>query len=485
MRSSAIVWWIDFWYLFLPLVNVAVAILASVHVVLRKEDPRAAIGWIGVIWLTPLLGSLLYYLFGINRIARRAARLRGGLVQPDRPYHPVMDEPLTAELRSRLGTLAELASLGHRVSNEPLTEGNHLQPLLGGDEAFPAMLQAIDQAAVSVTLCTYIFDYDRAGQAFAEALGRAHRRGVAVRVLIDDVGRRYSWPSAVKLLHQYEVPVACFLPTLQPWHFRYSNLRNHRKILVVDGKVAFTGGMNLREGNYADVAPEHAIQDVHFRVDGPVVHQLQSVFAIDWSFTTGELLEGGRWYGPISRGGETLCRCIADGPDEDIARLARLLHGAISVAHRSILIVTPYFVPEPPMIMALSVAALKGVRVDIVLPARNNLRLVQWATTATLASLLKAGCHVWLSPPPFDHSKITVVDGAWGMIGSANWDQRSLRLNFEVAVECYDRQFVDKLESIAHTKMQQSHPLTITQLEQLPLWQKVRNGFARLGSPYL
>ncbi len=473
------------WHALLAAIDVVIALVASAHVILHKQDPRAAIGWVGVIWLTPLVGSLLYYLFGINRIARRAARLRSGLVAPDRPDRMLAVDPFNDAAARRLGPLVPLACAGNRIALGELVDGNALLPLIQADEAFPAMLQAIDQSTRSITLCTYIFDADRAGHAFAAALGNAVRRGVEVRVLVDDVGARYSWRRGLQLLHRQGVPTAAFLPTFPPWHFRYSNLRNHRKVLVIDGRIGFTGGMNIRAGNYRNADPRSAIQDIQFRIDGPVVHQLQSTFALDWSFTTGERLEGPLWYGPPNTGGPGVCRAIADGPDEDIDRLQRLLHAAIATAQTSISIVTPYFIPEPSMILALSVAALKGIRVDIVLPERNNLRLVQWASTATLPPLIESGCHVWFSRPPFDHSKILIIDGQWSLIGSANWDQRSLRLNFELDVECFDRGFAEQLHEIVMSKIARSRPVRDRDLRAAPLWKRLRNGAARLASPYL
>ncbi len=234
------------------------------------------------------------------------------------------------------------------------------------------------------------------------------------------------------------MPLALFLPRWLPRVTPYANLRNHRKILVVDGRCGFTGGMNIREGHYPEVRPRHPIQDLHFRVEGPVVAHLQEAFAEDWVFCSGELLQGERWFPPLEPAGVSPVRGIADGPDEDFEKLRLTLLGALACARSSVLIVTPYFLPDAGLITALNVTALRGVAVDIVLPERNNLRLVQWASTALLWQVLEQGCWVWLSPPPFDHSKLMVVDGTWALVGSANWDPRSLRLNFEFNLECYD-----------------------------------------------
>jgi cardiolipin synthase len=302
------------------------------------------------------------------------------------------------------------------------------------------MIEAIDSAAHSITLSTYIFDNDRAGKLFLDALQRAVARRVEVRVLIDDMGARYTWPTMPRLLRRAGIPVAKFLPTLIPWRFQYSNLRTHRKLLVVDGRVGFTGGINVREGNCLAWKPRHPVQDLHFRVTGPVVGQIQEVFVEDWAFCTGELLQGERWFADIEPNGPVLARGLPDGPDEDFESFRLTLLGAIASARSSILVLTPYFLPDAPLITSLNVAAMRGIEVDLVLPQKSNLALVQWASTALLWQFLERGCRVWLSPPPFDHSKVLVIDGRVSFVGSANWDPRSLRLNFEFNLECYDRE---------------------------------------------
>ena len=347
------------------------------------------------------------------------------------------------------------------------------------------MLEAIERASKSITMCTYIFDSDRAGNVFANALRDAAGRSVEVRVLVDDVGSKYSWPPGIRLLAGSAAKVATFLPTIRPWWMRYSNLRNHRKLLVIDGTVAFTGGINIREGNYVDDPGRSPIRDVHFQIEGPVVHQLQEVFAVDWSFTTGEQLEGDIWYGTSEPQGKVLARAISDGPDEEIDRLHNTILGAISCASRRITIVTPYFIPDHALTSSLNTAAMRGIKVDIVLPQQGNLRLVQWASIATIPQVMESGCRIWLSPPPFDHSKLMIVDDEWTLIGSANWDQRSLRLNFELNVECYDAELARRLLALAEARIAVSSEFTPETLAAQTLPIRLRNNVARLASPYL
>ena len=451
------------------------------HAVLRKRDVGAAIGWSGLIWLAPLLGSLFYLLLGINRIARRAARLRDS---EGRPAVGPCDSG-TSGVVERFPDLAPIARLVDRVARVPLTPGNRIVPLVDGDVAYPAMLDAIAGAEQSIGLATYIFDDDRAGRPLVEALAAAHRRGVAVRVLIDSVGQRYSRPPIGAALRAHGVPTAAFLPPTVPWRNPYLNLRNHRKLLLVDGRLGFTGGMNIREGCLLRLAPAHPVRDLHFLLEGPVVGQLARTFAFDWAFTAREQLAGETWFPALSEVGDSLARGVADGPDEDFEAIRQVLLGALAQASRRVRICTPYFLPDPALIDALNVTALRGVEVEIVVPARPNLRWVHWAAQAQAGLLLAAGCRMVKTPPPFDHSKLMLVDDGWAFVGSANWDARSLRLNFEFNVEIYDRVLVGDLDRIVEAKVAAGTPLTLEALHRRPLPIQLRDGVARLFSPYL
>ena len=332
---------------------------------------------------------------------------------------------------------------------------------------------------------TYIFDDDRAGKKFVEALMRAAHRGVKVRVIIDDVGARYSFPPVTRLLRHSGIKVSRFLPSMIPWRTPYINLRNHRKILVIDGKTGFTGGMNIREGLMLKENPKHPFHDLHFQVDGPIVESLQRVFLSDWAFCTGEALTGTEWYPSLNDDGTAIARGIPDGPDEDFEKLQWIVHGALMAAQSSVRIVTPYFIPDSALIKTINLTALRGINVDIILPCENNLPVVKWASTDLLPQILEHGCRVWLTPPPFDHSKLMVVDDVWTLIGSANWDTRSFRLNFEFNVECYDINFAANMNQIINTKIEKAHKVTLSEVNSRTLPVKLRDGIARLFSPYL
>jgi cardiolipin synthase len=334
-------------------------------------------------------------------------------------------------------------------------------------------------------MASYIFDGDGIGADFVNALAAATRRGVEVRVLIDDVDARWSSSSAVKPLRAAGVNAAVFNPPIVPARLHALNLRNHRKILVVDGMLGFTGGMNVDCRYWKPEAPDQAFRDLHFRLRGPVVGQLMEVFANDWQFTTEEALPGPRWFPPLVPAGDVLSRAIEAGPDESIERVRWAIVGGVNAAQRSVRVLTPYFIPDATLISALAAAALRGVEVDIVIPQTSDLPHVHWAAFGQFWQVLDHGCRVWMRPGPFDHSKLLVVDGAWTLLGSANWDARSLRLNFEVNVECYSVELGAHMDGLIQARIGQSRPLTLAEINERPLWTKLRDGAARLFAPYL
>lgn len=475
------------WPTLVAVLGVLIALGTSAHIVLFKSDVRAAIGWAGLVWLAPFIGAMLYWMLGINRIRRRAGRIRrgSGLAQDFTQEIALKQEEAHYLPASMPGRFSALATAVGTTSGQALVPGNTVEPLIDGDQAYPAMIAAIDAATATIGMTSYIFDNDRAGAMFSDALARAVARGVTVRVLIDGVGARYSKPPITGGLTARGVTNARFLPHIFPLANPYFNLRSHRKILVVDGRIGFVGGMNVREGCLLELKAKDPTQDIHARITGPVVRQFTETFAFDWHFTTKEVLEGPGWYPALEATGPVVARGIPDGPDEDFETLHDTILSALSVAHESVQIVTPYFLPDGPLIDALRVAAMRGVRVDLVLPEKNNLTVVAWAAMAELWHVLRWGVRVYLSRPPFDHSKIMVVDGTWSMLGSANWDPRSLRLNFEYNVECYDTALAQELMAVVQRKIATARPYTPMDWQGQNLFQRLRGGVARLGQPYL
>lgn len=458
----------------LAVAHLIAAFIASGHALLTKHDPRSAWGWIAVCLLFPLAGSLLYYLFGVNRVRRRARVL----IRADTPIGPGRhpQDAIPAALEA-------LALTADALTGRPALGGNVIQALHDGEEAYPAMLEAIHKAEHSVWLSTYLFRRDQAGRAFADALTEAHQRGVQVRVLIDGFGVLYGLGLMHWVLRRRGVPVALFFPPRLLPPMLYMNLRNHRKIMVVDGVQAFVGGMNIGDHHQIGHPRGGVVSDLHFCLRGPIVAQLAAVFVSDWRVTTRKALARPPMPEPLPDG--VICRVITDGPDKDIDKLFLILLNAMAVARTSIRIMTPYFIPSGEVAVALRTAALRGVQVELVLPARSNLRFVDYACRHHLADLIEAGVKVYLQPDPFAHHKLFIVDDCYAQIGSANMDPRSLRLNFEIAVEIYDEGVAGQLAQEISRRREQSRLLALTELRQRRLLTKLRDAFFWLFSPYL
>ncbi len=459
------------------IVYVLLSLIVTVDVLLKKSDVRSALGWIGAVWLAPIFGSILYYLFGINRVTRRALKMsRLDDAQASQPANIAPDAA---------PNIALLCDVSERVTHSPLTAGNALDILEGGDATYPAMLAAIRGAKSHVAMASYIFRDDAAGQEFADALIEAARRGVEVRVLLDGVGTGYFRPRVFWRMRRGGVMVASFLHTWLPWRMPFINMRNHRKLLVVDGRTAFLGGINIGAENSARLSGPHRIDDVHFRVQGPVVRVVMDAFARDWTFTTEEVLDEDGWWPALERAGTVFARGVRSGPDADLYKIELILGAAINLARKRIRIVTPYFLPDSRLQFALHGAVLRGVEVEIVLPAKSDQRVMDWAMRGQLRFFRHIKACFITTPTPFDHSKLCTVDGEWSLVGSSNWDTRSFRLNFEFDLEITDRDLTARLDAMIDDKIAKGKKISPDMLANEPVYLRLRNAAARLLMPYL
>lgn len=454
---------------------------AAWHALLNKRDSRSALGWMALALALPIAGPLAYLLLGINRVHTRARRRLPSAARSRRRETGVaLPEP------PDVVDLTDLARAGAVVSGMPLRPGNRVAALHNGEQVYPAMLEAIEGAATSVDLATYIFENNATGHRFVAALAAAQARGVRVRVLLDGLGEWYS-PGIRRHLRRNGLDVCPFNPLrLVPPNLAI-NLRNHRKLLVVDGAVAFAGGINI--GDRHLLAPpriKHPVADLHFALRGPVVADLQQVFADTWCQAGGDAaVDTAAAETRPAMAGSSHCRVIADGPDENLDQLALVLQSACGAARRSLRIMTPYFLPSRELIAGLQSVALRGVAVTILLPERSNLPYVHWASRNLLWELLHREVQVRYQPPPFNHGKLLVVDESYVLFGSANIDPRSLRLNYELGVEVFDPAFGGAMSKVFDDLVAGSRPVTRAELEDRSLAARTRDALCWLLSPYL
>ena len=456
-------------------VGTVLALGVTVHALLRKRRVSVAVGWIGLAWLSPVFGTALYLLFGINRVERRARKFQS---KPSAaPGAPNTEDAIVPEV------MWPLDKAVRRITGLPALAGNTLRLFRNGDAAYPVMLEAIGRARSSIALSSYIFRDDPTGRTFCAALKAAQDRGVAVRVIIDGIGGGYFRAAAFRRLRKAGVPAALFMHSGLPWRMPFLNLRTHKKLLILDGREAFTGGLNISQPNRLRTRPDHPIRDTHFHVAGPVVEQLMLAFSADWAFADGGVLEGPDWFPDLQPVGDSIARVVLSGPDADVEKIEFVILQALACARSAVRFVTPYFLPDEVVMNALILASQRGIAVDIVIPRVSDHHFIDWATRAHVAPLIRNGVRIWLDEPPFDHSKAMVVDGAWCFVGSANWDMRSFRLNFELNVEIHDAALAAQLETFIRAKMET--PLTMEAIDARALPVRLRDAGVRLLLPYL
>ncbi len=402
-------------------------------VVIRRHDTQGALTWLVVIFFQPVVGVFFYFLLGQGPLARQSVREHAAIVDEvesqawlSRQAEHTVPERDVAPARRDLVRLVE------RMGHMPLVASNEAQVLDGTQTTLSKLIADIDEAKHTVHLLFFIYRNDETGRAVGEALMRAAARGVRCRVLVDGVGSRAMLRSYASELRQSSVDVRSYL-AVRLWRRRLSRIdvRTHRKLVVIDGRIAYTGSQNMANPDYGQVK-YGPWRDLSVRLRGPVAHQLQAVFIQDWAFQTGERLDGHELTPVLETPGEERIQSVPSGPGYQDQPFRDLMVKAVYEAEHRVVMTTPYLVPDEQFQLAVRLAALSGVRVDIVVPKRCNKKIVALAAGASYDTLLSAGVNVWLHENGLLHSKTLTVDDSFSVIGSGNLDMRSFSLNFEL-----------------------------------------------------
>ncbi len=482
------------------LLTVGHAILGAVltlDILLTKHRPVSAVLWLAVVWAFPYLGALGYLSFGVDRVRRGASEREAAkaLVAHRAAAHPTFERLAVDYSHPHPGEEAAYPAAHIFRATDPAVRpnrvfrGNRVELLVDGDEFYPALFETISEARSSVHLQTFIYGRDRIGRELLDLLVDRARSGVECRLLYDRFGSTYAYLSRFfKGAHEAGVEVRS-ITQANPLKGRFQiNLRNHRKIAVIDGRIGFVGGINVQDAHMSSYAAGAAIRDYHVRVQGPAVSDLQLQFVEDWHFASGESPErlfDLAYFPEQDCVGEAVTQVVPGGPDLSGHGLADAFFGAIVAAERSISIVTPYFVPDEPIITALRYAAVRGVRVQLVLPKKSNHWYTGFAARALYTPLLKSGVRIFERHGPFMHAKALIVDGVYAMVGSANLDYRSLHLNFETNLEVADTGFLTRIQRQVEEEIANSDEILLAQHQARSLPRRLAENFCYLFQPML
>lgn len=434
------------WHFWIALGGYILIAVLVPRILAARRDSGATLAWLmGVVFL-PYVGAAAYLMLGTPKIKQRRRRRAAAeaqvhiqLAQHKLKLAPFAYDPSCVHSEQR-----DLLRLSSQVTRAAALGGNGVELLLSGAETTAALEEAIRSARDHVHLEYFLFRADETGRHMLELLCERARAGIEVRLLVDGVGSWGLRSAALGPLRAAGGRVAKFLP-LRPGQLPFYNFRNHRKIAIVDGRMALTGGRNIGDeysGRLADW------RDSHLRLRGPAVLKLQEVFAADWAFSTGEALGDARYFPAPTQGGSAIVQVVPSGPDESAESVHRIFFCAINSARQRVWLESAYFVPDRALLVALESAALRGVDVRLLLPGHSNHPLVQMCGRSYYGELIESGCRIYEYLPGMLHAKSMVVDGRWATIGSANMDMRSFRLNFEVNVAIYDEAFAARLERI-------------------------------------
>lgn len=474
---------------FVTMLYILTVLFIAVLIVLENRNPLKTISWVLVLVLLPILGIVFYLFFGqeyrkVKMFSRKGLkdleRLRkltkNQLEQLPQNYQSFQESILDKR---------QLINLMLSNSNALLTDDNDVIILKNGDQTFPAMFTALEEAKQHIHIEYYIVEDDEIGNKLRDLLIRKANDGVEIRFIYDDVGSWQLTKKYINSLRDVGVKIDCFMKVRFPQLTSRVNYRNHRKIVVVDGEIGFVGGLNIANRYMNGTKELGKWRDTHLMLKGGAVAGLQIVFMADWYFVSKEILQGAEYFRKPVPDGKKLVQIVSSGPDSDWESIGQAYFSAIASAKERVFISTPYLIPTTEILSAMKVAALGGIDIRILLPQKSDAITPKWSTDSYVSELLEAGVRIYFYQPGFMHSKLIVVDGIFSSVGSANFDFRSLETNFEVNAMIYDKEIALSLEKQFFEDLEESKEIILEEWKTRHWLDKTKQSFARLLSPML
>ena len=480
--------WSEFWRYF-SLVFLATAIPVAIIIVLEKRSPHKTAAWILVLILLPIVGVIFYLFFGQEYRKRKLFSRKGvkslGKLRALSSKQLFEIEQTHLKLNNDAVEKENIVRLLLNNSNSILTTGNQLQILNNGDETFEAIFSAIKNAKHHIHLEYYIFSDDKIGNRLKNLLIEKSKLGVEVRIIIDDVGSWSLGESFISELKNNGIEIYSFMEVRFPRLTSKMNYRNHRKIIVIDGNIGFTGGINIADRYLEGLKKLGLWRDTHLQINGDAVACLQVIFSADWYFVINENLAGEKYFPKFTEQPGTPVQISAGGPDSDWKNIEQAFFAAITNARKKVYITTPYLMPPKTIVAALEMAALSNVDVRIIIPEKSDAITPKWCSFSYVGKLLEAGIKIYFYQTGFIHSKIIIVDDIFSTIGTSNLDFRSLETNFEVNAFVYEKEFTQKLTNYFLADLKDSREINLEEWGRRPWHFKVRESLAHIFAPML
>jgi len=464
-------------------------IIIAIDVLLDNRDPSSTVAWIMVLFLVPGAGIFLYFYIGRNH------RKQKTFIKKRREDYIILNHLLSEQLsftnygelfkKNFNDTRGKIIPLLLNNTKSPITTNNKVKVLQNGEITFSEMLDAINNAKDHIHMEYFIIKDSHIGRKFKQALIEKAKEGLEVRFIYDAVGSFRLDDNFLKPLRDAGVQVEVFLPVTLPLFGSRLNYRNHRKILVVDGKIGFVGGINIGDEYLGKNKKMGFWRDTHLKIQGEAVYVLQGIFLADWYFVSKEAIDDFKYFPPQGYCGEKIVQIASSGPDSYWASIHQAYFSAINSARDRVYITTPYLVPDEGILLALKTAALRGVDVRLLLPIKPDHRTVFWASKSHFVELLEAGVRIYQYGKGFVHGKVFVVDNNFTSIGTANLDIRSFKLNFEVNAFIYDKEVNSKMARDFFEDLRVSKKVLLDEYKNRPLIHKVKESIARVFSPIL